>query len=196
VTAMAAVLRLPSAMTDVELANAVRDGSQAAFREFIRRCESAISFHVNAHFAAGLDAEDLRQTALLAAHQAVLIWQPERSSLIVFASILMKRRLASAVKSALRGKHGPLNDSLRFETPVDGDEVDRPALTDATADPLQVVLAREELGRLLDIFGRCTAIERHALAGIVSGIPYSDLGPRKVIDNAVQRARRKIGAAA
>jgi hypothetical protein len=97
------------------------------------------------------------------------------------------------LKAAQRRKHEPLSAGARFEEPTTRDGR---SLGDVVADrapgPYERAVQREQLALITAAAGRLTELERRAIGGVLSDTAYTELGPKKTIDNAVQRARRRL----
>lgn len=151
------------------------------------------------YYLPGGDRDDLRQEALFGVFKALRDHRPERGRLEAFVVLCVERHLASKLKGANAEKHHALNDSQRtvrlFETDgtVDLVTIDEFA-SDPRADVESLVLQRERLHELRAAMRTLTDSERRALCGVANGVPYTELGPPKQVDNAVQRARRKLAA--
>ena len=181
------------------LARLAHAGNELAFDQLARTLAGFVTREARRVYVRGAECDDVRQEALLALYEAVRAWDPQRQPFVPFARFVIRRRLATMIKSALRRKHQPLNTALRWEQLVaDGD--DEFTLGDAAwsrdLGPHERLEQREELRRLTAAASRLTELERHALGGRLSGIPYDALGEHKTIDNAIQRARRRLREAA
>jgi RNA polymerase sporulation-specific sigma factor len=145
----------------------------------------------------GLDRDDLSQEAQIGLWVAARSWRRERNaSFKNFARLVIKRRLATILKAALREKHRPLNEALRVWTTEDG-EVAIIDVIEGGEDPLDVVITRERLQRITAAAATLTATEREALAHHLNGGAFYEDGVKnKRIDNGVIRARAKLRKAA
>lgn len=149
------------------------------------------------YFLPGSERQDVEQECDIGLWIATGDWDPEGgASFKTFANLVIRRRLSSLVVAALRHKHEPLTRSLRTTTLEDGGDLEEVAIVDTLAggrDPLELVVARETFDRLCEAASRLSAAEREALQLLVDGTPYPG---DKRMDNAVQRTRRKLRAAA
>lgn len=154
----------------------------------------AVALSVAAEFhVPGSERQDVEQEALIGLWMAARAWTPGGgASFPTFARLVVRRRLATFLQAALRGKQGPLNDSLRLTVREDSGEV---AIVDTLAggrDPCEVVVLRETLERLAAALASLTELERAALAVVVEDGRYAH---DKRLDNAVFRARHKLRTA-
>jgi len=191
-------------MRDAELVLRARGGDELAFRRLYDRYGGMVNGIAREYFAKGASVEDMKQEALFGFHKAVRDYRPDRQSgFSNFATICVRHQVISAVKASTRGKHAPLNSASSLDQPVSGIE-DGGTLGEIVpdcryaVDPVAAV-EHEEFLALVDgtVNGSLTGLERRAFAAIVDGTPYEDIAARemqttKAIDNAVQRARRKL----
>ena len=154
------------------------------------------------YFVAGGDRDDVKQEAMIALLDALRRFDPDRgASFKSFAALVIARRLKTAVRMALAGKHAPLNQSVRGAYVVDDQAVDVVELVpDRAGDVADVVDRRLELAALGGVVRELSRIERTAITGFANGRTYAaiagDLGlTEKAVDNAIQRARRKARVA-
>jgi len=143
----------------------------------------------------GADADDVRQLARIAAWESTRCYRPELGvPAIAFAQLVIGRRLREAVTCARRRKHGPLTDAVRVAIDHDGDQVVVLELIPSpAADVSELVEQREELEQLAAGLGRLTELERTTLVDVANGRTTATAS--KSVDNALQRARRKLRAA-
>jgi RNA polymerase sporulation-specific sigma factor len=176
------------------LAECAQGGNEVAFEGLARllapviRQEARRFYHVP-----GADRDDVLQEALLALYLAVRAWDPQQP-FEPFARLVMRRRLGSVLKMALAGKHRLLAGP-RLEQPVRVAGVEAPlgeVIPSREAGPHERLEQREQLQRLAAAARRLTELERRAVGGTISGVPYAQLGNPKSIDNALQRARRRL----
>jgi len=116
-----------------------------------------------------------------------------------FAAICMTREVITAVKASTRQKQWPLNDSLRMGTSESGESVTLIDLLPSpiSTDPVDVLIRKERVLEVLRRLNGLSDLERDATLGIVAGLSYRQmehLGDHKRIDNAIQRARRRLAA--
>ena len=151
-------------------------------------------------FLAGGDSEDLIQEGMFGLLSAIRQFNPEAGvSFRTFAEHCIKMRLLSAVKSASRLKHFPLNDGISLEQLTEDSSSQLSATSEIFRNsPEVLVLARESKEELYALFSRCLSkLEKSVLSLYLDGFSYSEIAARlnkdpKAIDNAVQRIRRKL----
>lgn len=197
-------------MTDAELVLKARGGDELAFRRLLKRHDGLVYTIVREYFLASGGIEDLKQEALAGFYEAVRDWRPGpgQMSFRSFALLCVRRDVISAIKAASRHKHKPLNESVCAQQPIPGGGnseaitvEETQAFADPNSDPVDQLAAAEELGVVVGaIRSGLSPLERTAIVGIVEGVPYDQISafegvPVKSIDNAAQRARRKIATA-
>ena len=163
--------------------------SAAAEEELVRRYQRTVRCCARPFFLAGGDSEDLTQEAMFGLLNAIREYDPSRNITFgTFAEACIRNRIRSAVKSALREKHIPLNESV----PLD------PSLDISEAGPEDRFISREEEAERLDRLNNLLSpLERDILELFLRGLSYREIGvqvrrPVKSVDNAVQRIRRKV----
>lgn len=145
----------------------------------------------------GATRDDVRQEAMIGALTGIRTWRPDGSaSLPSLVRLAVRRQLWTAIKTANRDKHRPLNESVRSEVTDEGTRLELLDLVDdQRADVHRNAAGRETLAQVVACIHGMTEVEQTAVLGVAAGVPYRQLGAPKAIDNALQRARRKITAA-
>jgi RNA polymerase sporulation-specific sigma factor len=151
-------------------------------------------------FLAGGDSEDLIQEGTFGLLSAIRRYNPEDgTSFKTFAERCIRMRLLSAIKSASRLKHIPLNDGISLEELSEDPGADIAALPESfRQNPEKLILAKESREELSAAFSRCLSrFEVKVLNLYLEGLSYREIADRlckdaKSIDNAVQRIRRKL----
>jgi RNA polymerase sporulation-specific sigma factor len=139
----------------------------------------------------GSERQDVEQEALIGLWVAARTFDPARNvKFKTFASVVIRRRLATLLRLALVDKRGPLNTAIRVVPNSDGELVDITDHLSRDIDSVErIVVGRETLDRLVVAAARLSPLERHALSVIVNGDPYRD---DKQVNNAAARARAKL----
>lgn len=175
--------------SDEALCALVAKGCRDAEEELVKRYFRQVRICARPYFLAGGDSEDLIQEAMFGLLKAIREFEPSHDARFgTFAEVCIRNRIRSAVTSAARSKHAPLNDSIPFETPMLGSD----------ASPEELYISREEETERLARLGRqLSALEREVLTRFLLGLSYQEISeqvgrPIKSVDNAVQRIRRKV----
>ncbi|HEX5448549.1 MAG TPA: RNA polymerase sporulation sigma factor SigH [Gaiellaceae bacterium] len=192
-------------LEDLQLVLKARNGSSQAMDQLIRRYTSFVRLKSSSYFLAGGDSEDLIQEGLVGLYKAVRDFRPEKeTSFRSFAELCVTRQIITAIKTATRFKHAPLNTYVSFShTPAgqdgDGDVTLGDALPGpAVNDPSVRVISTEELQSLVGCLSTTLSpLEADALRLYLEGRSYEQMAEElacdtKTIDNALQRVKRKI----
>src|SRR5437773_8437286 len=192
-------------LEDLQLVVKARNGSSAARDALIRRYTAFVRLKASSYFLAGGDSEDLIQEGLIGLYKAVRDFRPDKeTSFRSFAELCVTRQIITAIKTATRFKHAPLNTYVSFShTPAGQDVEGECTLGEAlpgphTQEPSVCVISTEELQSLVVTLGTgLSRLEADALRLYLAGSSYEemaeDLGcDTKTIDNALQRVKRKV----
>jgi RNA polymerase sigma-H factor len=196
--------KLQRELADLQLVMRARNGDQKALDELIRRYSGFVRLKASSYFLAGGDAEDLIQEGLIGLYKAVRDFSPDKSSFRSFAELCVTRQIITAIKTATRFKHAPLNTYVSFSHTPAGQESDGDCtLGDALPgpsvdDPSVCVISTEELQSLVFTLGTgLSKLEADALKLYLEGESYETMADElgcdtKTIDNALQRVKRKV----
>jgi len=196
--------KLQRELADLQLVMRARNGDQKALDELIRRYTGFVRLKSSSYFLAGGDSEDLIQEGLIGLYKAVRDFSPELSSFRSFAELCVTRQIITAIKTATRFKHSPLNSYVSFShTPAGQESEGDCTLGDALPgpsvdDPSVCVISTEELQSLVFTLGTgLSKLESDALRLYLEGASYEEMADElgcdtKTIDNALQRVKRKI----
>jgi len=196
--------KLQRELADLQLVMRARNGDQRSLDELIRRYSGFVRLKASSYFLAGGDSEDLIQEGLIGLYKAVRDFSPEKSSFRRFAELCVTRQIITAIKTATRYKHAPLNSYVSFSHTPAGQESDGDCtLGDALPgpsvdDPSVCVISTEELQSLVFTLGSgLSKLEADALKLYLEGESYEEMAERldcdtKTIDNALQRVKRKV----
>ena len=191
-------------LEDLQLVLRARNGDGDALDVLIRRYTGFVRLKASSYFLAGGDAEDLIQEGLIGLYKAVRDYSPEKSSFRSFAELCVTRQIITAIKTATRYKHSPLNSYVSFSHTPAGQESDGDCtLGDALPgpsvdDPSVCVISTEELQSLVFTLGSgLSKLEADALKLYLEGESYETMADElgcdtKTIDNALQRVKRKV----
>jgi RNA polymerase sporulation-specific sigma factor len=192
-------------LEDLQLVLRARNGDTRALDVLIRRYTGFVRLKASSYFLAGGDSEDLIQEGLIGLYKAVRDFRPDKeTSFRSFAELCVTRQIITAIKTATRFKHAPLNTYVSFSHTPAGQDTDSEctlgdALPGPTVDePSVCVISTEELQSLVFTLGTgLSQLESDALRLYLEGSSYEemaeDLGcDTKTIDNALQRVKRKV----
>jgi len=196
-------------LDDHYLVALAKDGHTDAYDSIIRRYRGFVRLKASSYFLLGGESDDLIQEGLLGLYKAVRDYRSDReSSFRSFAELCITRQIITAVKTASRNKHTPLNQYVSFsQTPAaagDSDTtLDEVLPGPKVSDPVNQVIASEELKSLVSCLsgssGVLSDLESRVLSLYLDGHSYEATAEclecdTKTVDNALQRVKRKVTA--
>jgi RNA polymerase sigma-H factor len=192
-------------LEDLQLVLRARNGDGGAMDALIRRYTGFVRLKASSYFLAGGDSEDLIQEGLIGLYKAVRDFRSDKeTSFRSFAELCVTRQIITAIKTATRYKHAPLNTYVSFShTPAGQDGDGECTLGDALPgpgvdEPSVCVISTEELQSLVFTLGTgLSRLESDALRLYLEGSSYEEMAAElacdtKTIDNALQRVKRKV----
>ena len=192
-------------LEDLQLVLRARNGDGVAMDVLIRRYTGFVRLKASSYFLAGGDSEDLIQEGLIGLYKAVRDFRADKeTSFRSFAELCVTRQIITAIKTATRYKHAPLNTYVSFSHTPAGQESDGEctlgdALPGPSVDePSVCVISTEELQSLVFTLGTgLSKLESDALRLYLEGSSYEEMAAElacdtKTIDNALQRVKRKV----
>ena len=192
-------------LEDLQLVLRARNGNTEALDALMRRYAGFVRLKASSYFLAGGDGEDLVQEGMIGLYKAVRDFRTDKeTSFRSFAELCVTRQIITAIKTATRYKHSPLNTYVSFShTPAGQESEGDCTLGDALPgpsvdDPSVCVISTEELQSLVFCLGTgLSALESEALTLYLEGNSYEQMAEvlecdTKTIDNALQRVKRKI----
>jgi RNA polymerase sporulation-specific sigma factor len=183
-----------------------KTGSAPAYDAIVRRYYGFVRLKASSYFLAGGDSEDLVQEGLVGLYKAVRDYRTDReSSFRNFAELCITRQIITAVKTASRNKHTPLNRYVSFSATPAGASESEPTLDEilpgpTAHDPVNQAISSEELRALIACLSTVLSeLEARVLGLYLDGHSYQDIGvtlgcEAKTVDNALQRVKRKVAA--
>ena len=189
-------------MTDEVLAGLAQAGDREAEDILIRRYVEMIRGKAHLYFIVGADSEDVIQEGMIGLFKAIHDYSGNREATFkTFAELCINRQILTAVKTASRRKHQPLNDSVSLSTPVDetgGGTLEESLGGDMASNPEAVFMENTLSSLLTDENSTLfSSMERRVLKEYLAGKKYPEIAKLlgksyKTIDNAMQRIRKKI----
>ena len=183
-----------------------KSGKRDAYDRIVRRYYGFVRLKASSYFLIGGDSDDLIQEGLVGLYKAIRDFRSDReSSFRNFAELCITRQIITAVKTATRNKHTPLNQYVSFSSTPAGAGEDVPTLDQmlpgpSVHDPVNQVISSEELRSLVGCLSSALSeLESRVLSLYLDGYSYEQVGERlqcdtKTVDNALQRVKRKVGA--
>jgi RNA polymerase sporulation-specific sigma factor len=193
-----------SDLTDEELVARFQAGDTGALEGLIERCRRFARSKARAYFLVGADSDDVEQEGLIGLFKAARDYRTDReASFRAFAELCVTRQVITAIKTATRQKHQPLNQYVSISatrTADDGSERSGDDILEGhfSPDPADEVVAGERMGRLRNSMAEMlSGLEVEVLSLYVEGRSYQEIGAQlcrhtKSIDNALQRIKRKL----
>lgn len=190
-------------MTDEEVVDIARAGDVDAQEYLINKYKNYVRAKARTYFLLGGDKEDLIQEGMIGMYKAIRDFRSDKlSSFRAFAELCITRQIITAIKTATRQKHIPLNSYVSLNKPIYDEDSDRTLLDVITGnkvtDPEELIISREEFSDIENKMGEIlSTLEWQVLVYYLEGKSYqeiaNDLGRHvKSIDNALQRVKRKL----
>ncbi|MDZ4180242.1 MAG: RNA polymerase sporulation sigma factor SigH [Coriobacteriia bacterium] len=190
--------------TEIALVVAAQAGDEGASSQLIRKYRSLVRCKARSYFLVGGDRDDIIQEGLIGLYKAIRDYDPSRqASFRSFAELCVTRQMITAIKTATRRKHSPLNSYVSLSRPAGSDDDGERLLTDILAakeicDPAEIVESAWEGDTVRQ--GLCESLstfEARVLRLYVDGCSYQQIAERlgrhaKSVDNALQRVKRKV----
>ena len=186
-----------------EIVIEAKNGNVRAQEYVISKYEGFVKAKSRSYFLIGADKEDIYQEGMIGLYKAIRDFNPEKlTSFRAFAELCVTRQIITAIKTATRQKHIPLNTYVSLNKPIYEEESER-TLLDVLAglkitDPEELVVSQEELVRMEGkIQEALSSLELKVLNSYLDGKSYQEIAcdldrQAKSIDNALQRVKRKL----
>ena len=193
-------------LEDTYLVALAKRGSADAYERIVKRYRGFVRLKASSYFLLGGDSEDLIQEGLVGLYKSIRDFRSDReSSFRNFAELCITRQIITAVKTASRNKHAPLNQYVSFaQSPAASGDADT-TLEEIlpgpiSEEPAQRAIASEELAALVSCLSSVLSeLESRVLSLYLDGYSYEQIGERlecdtKTVDNALQRVKRKVAS--
>ena len=190
-------------MTDEEIARLAQAGDEEASAFLLRKYKNFVRSKAHSYFLVGADHEDIVQEGMIGLFKAIRDFRPEKlASFHAFAEICVTRQIITAIKTATRQKHIPLNSYISLNKPIYEEESDSTLMDIITetqvADPEEMLIGRESYSNIESrIQESLSPFERRVMEAYMDGKSYQEIAEAlgrhvKSIDNALQRIKRKL----
>ena len=192
-----------SSTTDEEAVAMAQQGNAIAEEYLLTKYKNFVRSKARSYFLIGADHEDIVQEGMIGLFKAIRDYQPERlSSFRAFAELCITRQIITAIKTATRQKHMPLNSYVSLNRPIYDEESER-TLMDVIVEhhaqnPEELILGKENMLSLREKAEEVlSSLEKEVLDLYLDGKSYQEIGAKlnrhvKSIDNALQRVKRKL----
>lgn len=188
---------------DEEVAIEAKKGNARAQEYLMSKYQNFVKSKAKSYFLIGADKEDIYQEGMIGLYKAIRDFKPDKlSSFKAFAELCVTRQIITAIKTATRQKHIPLNTYVSLNKPIYDEESDRillDVLSEArVSDPEELIISKEELNHIQREIGEVlSSLEMEVLMSYLDGKSYQEIAcdldrHAKSIDNALQRVKRKL----
>ncbi len=189
--------------TDEELITLLRGGDKPAEEALYARYKQIVRSKARTYFLIGADREDIIQEGMIGLYKAVCDYQfDKKASFRAFAELCITRQIITAIKSATRKKHMPLNTYVSLNRSVFEGESERPLIdvlsNTQISDPEDVLISRENYAAIADSIEHSLSKLEHDVLGLyLQGYSYQQIADAlkkstKSVDNAIQRVKKKL----
>ncbi len=188
--------------TDAELVEGFRDGELQALQVLLERYRRFARAKARTYFLVGADSDDIEQEGMIGLFKAARDFRPDReASFRAFAELCITRHVITAIKTATRQKHQPLNQYVSLSGVWGGEDertVEDLLAAHHAADPADTVISNERIAAMRQaVAALLSGLEVEVLRLYVEGKSYQEMSRQlgrhvKSIDNALQRIKRKL----
>ncbi|HHV45223.1 MAG TPA: RNA polymerase sporulation sigma factor SigH [Firmicutes bacterium] len=190
-------------LDDEQVAERARCGDDAALNFLLHKYRGFVQTKARSYFLMGADHEDIVQEGMIGLYKAIRDFRMEKpASFRAFAELCVTRQIITAVKTASRQKHAPLNTYISLHKPIHDEESERTLLdiisSQQVADPEELLIDKEEFDHMCRQMNELLSdLEKEVLICYLEGKSYQEIATMlkrhvKSIDNALQRIKRKV----
>lgn len=190
-------------MEDEDIIKDAKDGNPNALEFLIKKYKNFVRAKARSYFLIGADREDIIQEGMIGLFKAIRDFRCDKiSSFRAFAELCITRQIITAIKTATRQKHIPLNSYVSLNKPIYDEDSDRTLLDVLSgkkiSDPEELLISREEVNNIEAKIGEILSdLEWQVLMYYLQGKSYQEIAEDldrhvKSIDNALQRVKRKL----
>lgn len=188
---------------DEDIVEFVRLGDSEALEYLINKYRNFVRAKARSYFLIGAEREDIVQEGMIGLYKAIRDFKGDKlASFKAFAELCITRQIITAIKTATRQKHIPLNSYVSLDKPIYDEDSDRTLLDvicgSRVCDPEEMIINQEEFTGLEDKMSEILSdLERRVLMLYLDGRSYQEIAVDldrhvKSIDNALQRVKRKL----
>ncbi len=190
-------------LSDEALVAAAQGGDSDAMDAMLIRYKNFVRAKARSYFLVGADHEDIVQEGMIGMYKAIRDFRPERNACFrAFADLCITRQIITAIKTATRQKHIPLNTYVSLNRQLTDGEGERTLMEvlgkDEGANPESMMISQEDFASIRERLSSVLSdLEMAALSGYISGKSYQEISEQsgyhlKAIDNALQRVKKKL----
>lgn len=188
---------------DEELVESAKVGDSNALEQLINKYKNFVRAKARTYFLIGADREDIIQEGMIGLFKAIRDFRGDKlSSFRAFAELCITRQIITAIKTATRQKHIPLNSYISLNKPIYDEDSDRSLMDtiieDKISDPEEMMIKKEKHTQIEGKMGEVLSeLELEVLSSYLEGKSYQEIAKDldkhvKSIDNALQRVKRKL----
>ena len=192
-----------TALTDEQVVRLAQEEDSQALEYLLNKYKNFVRTKARSYFLIGADHEDIVQEGMIGLYKAIRDYRAEKlSSFRAFAELCVTRQIITAIKTATRQKHIPLNSYISLNKPIYEEDSDRTLLDVITeegmSNPEEMFIDREDLSFIEGRIGQMLSpLEKQVLVRYMEGKTYVQISDEmgrhvKSIDNALQRIKRKL----
>lgn len=189
--------------TDESVVELCHAGDSVAEEYLLNKYKNFVRSKARSYFLIGADHEDIVQEGMIGLYKAIRDFRPDKlSSFRAFAELCITRQIITAIKTATRQKHIPLNSYVSLNKPLYDEESDRTLLDviveGRAANPEELIISQEDLSSINSRINEVlSGLEQEVLQEYLDGKSYQEIADNlgrhvKSIDNALQRVKRKL----
>ena len=192
-----------AALADEDIVAMAQEADGTALEYLLNKYKNFVRSKARSYFLIGADHEDIVQEGMIGLYKAIRDFKPDKlSSFRAFAELCITRQIITAIKTATRQKHIPLNSYVSLNKPLYDEESDRTLLDviieGRATNPEELLISQEDLMSIRDKIDEVlSGLEQEVLAAYLDGESYQEIAENlgrhvKSIDNALQRVKRKL----
>ena len=192
-----------SSMSDEDIVALCRNGDNVAEEYLLNKYKNFVRSKARSYFLIGADHEEIVQEGMIGLYKAIRDFRPDKlSSFRAFAELCITRQIITAIKTATRQKHIPLNSYVSLNKPLYDEESDRTLLDviieGRATNPEELIIGQEDLSSINHKIDEVlSGLEQEVLRAYLDGKSYQEIADNlgrhvKSIDNALQRVKRKL----
>ena len=190
-------------LTDEAVAELARNFDGDALEYLLNKYKNFVRAKARSYFLIGADREDIVQEGMIGLYKAVRDFRPSKmASFRAFAELCITRQIITAIKTATRQKHRPLNSYVSLNKPAYDEESDR-MLIDVlssvkVSNPEDIIIGQEDYSTIESKMGKLLSpLEMQVLRKYIEGKSYFEVADElgrsvKSVDNALQRVKNKL----
>jgi len=191
-------------LTENQMVHRAQNGDKEAELLLLKKYQKNVLFRARSYFLVGGDNEDLIQEGMIGLYRAIWSYRDDRvAQFSTFANLCIERQIQTAISSANRQKHFPLNSSISIYSSISEGEQKQTIIDQLmarkTVEPGATLIKEEELKQLIeDVRRELSNFEKKVLSYYIKGASYYEISMAlgcgiKSVDNALQRIKKKIG---